>query len=232
MDRLELHVRQSGLDEGGRALDLVVQELLEIAHAVGDAVRRWRHEGGGPRARASDPVLRPAELARLLLCSPALREQDAVDLADQSIREGEPFTESREAVLQRSDVARYLYDIVEWYAWRLVQLEEQQVGQRRLGALDLRREHGLPAHIGVEKELRVREKRGHAVEPTQGDQGRVQCLAQRRVRSDRGPRRKGCGDERANDLAANRRKRRELPGWSSTHVPLAMKGSFRRQVVV
>jgi hypothetical protein len=56
-------------------------------------------------------------------------------------------------------------------AGRLFDLEEQQVGERRLRALDLRGEHRLLAHVAVEEEVGVGEQRGDAVEAPKGEQG-------------------------------------------------------------
>ena len=44
---------------------------------------------------------------------------------------------------------------VEWHRGRLLQLEKQQVGERGLGAFDLRRKHRLAADIGVKENVRL-----------------------------------------------------------------------------
>jgi len=44
-------------------------------------------------------------------------------------------------------------NVVEWRAGRLLHFKEQEVGERRLGAFDLGREHCFAPDIGVEEEL-------------------------------------------------------------------------------
>ena len=59
-------------------------------------------------------------------------------------------------MLKRGYVVRDFDDIVEWDAGHSLQLEKKEVGQRRLGTFDLRREHGLLAHVSIEKKCLVR----------------------------------------------------------------------------
>ena len=69
MDRLELNVCKTGANQVWHRW-VTVEEALEVAHALGDAVVRWRNECGVSWTRPSNPVLRPPELARLLGASP------------------------------------------------------------------------------------------------------------------------------------------------------------------
>src|SRR5262245_18599545 len=54
-------------------------------------------------------------------------------------------------MFQRGDIARDFHHVVEGHTGCLFQLEEQQVGERRLSAFDLRRKHRLATDIGVRK---------------------------------------------------------------------------------
>jgi hypothetical protein len=147
-----------------------VQEALEVGHAVGDGcVRRW-HEDRVARTRPTYPVLAASKLARLLPAPSASSEELPVNLADQSSAERETATQAGKPVLHRGHVVRHLHDVVDGHAWGLLHFEEQQVGERGLRPLDLRREHGLLADIGVEKEPGVRQEGGDAVEPSEGEQ--------------------------------------------------------------
>ena len=78
------------------------------------------------------------------------------------------------AVFEGGYVIGDLHNVVEGYARRLVELEEQQVGQGRLGALDLAGEHRLAPDVGVEEQVGVREQSGDAVQPPAGEQGPFQ----------------------------------------------------------
>jgi hypothetical protein len=56
----------------------------------------------------------------------------------------------------------------------LVELEEQQIGQGRLCTFDLAGEHRLAPDVGVKKQVRVRQKSCHAVQPPAGEQTLLQ----------------------------------------------------------
>ena len=74
-------------------------------------------------------------------------------------------------MVERGDVVRDLDDVVERDAGRLLDLEEQQVGERGLRALDLRREHGFLADVGVEEERLVGQEGRDAVESAEREDG-------------------------------------------------------------
>lgn len=57
--------------------------------------------------------------------------------AQQTVGEREASAQPGHAVFEGGDVIGDLHNIVEGYARRFAQLEEQQVGQGRLGTLDL-----------------------------------------------------------------------------------------------
>jgi hypothetical protein len=58
--------------------------------------------------------------------------------------------------------------VVQRNTGRLCVLKKQQVEERRLPPLDLRREDGLLTKVGVEEELEVRERGGLAIQPADG----------------------------------------------------------------
>src|SRR5688572_1688484 len=105
------------------------------------------------RATAADPVLAAPILPRHLPLPPAPRQQDAVDLADQPARQGKASAQTLEAMVERPDIVRDLDHVLQGNAGRLLQLEEEEIRERGLRALDLGGEHRLPAHIRVEKEV-------------------------------------------------------------------------------
>jgi hypothetical protein len=91
-------------------------------------VLRWRrHEVGVSGTGSTEPVLAPAELSGLFICSPPALEQLVVYLAQQTVRERESPVQSNHAVLEGGDVARDLDHIVERNSGRFVKLEEKQV---------------------------------------------------------------------------------------------------------
>ena len=95
----------------------------------------------------------------------------AVHLADQAQREGQGV-EPPQPVHHGVDVARHLTHVVEGGARGGLGLEAQQVGERRLRALDLGREHGFLADVHVEEQLLARQQHGDAVEPPERALGR------------------------------------------------------------
>lgn len=65
-----------------------VNERFKPAQALHDAMRWGRHEQRVAGTRAANPVLRPAERARMFVLSPTFREQDFVDFANQAQEKG------------------------------------------------------------------------------------------------------------------------------------------------
>jgi hypothetical protein len=114
----------------------------------------------------------------MLVGSAALGNQDPLNLPDEPVREGEAVADALQAVLQGGDVAGHLYDVVHRDAWHLVQLEEKQVRERGLRALDLRGEDGLLADVRIEEELSIGKQCGDAVEAAQRQERFVERLAQ------------------------------------------------------
>ena len=82
--------------------------------------------------------------------------------------------------VERGNVVRGFLCVLAQRLGRRVVLEEQQVRERGLGALDLRGEHGLLAHVHVEQAVGL-EGGGDALEPAEGpSRGLAQALQLRR----------------------------------------------------
>ena len=152
MDGLELHVCQGGLQQRRSGLWLVMQEALEVAHAIQHLVRRRRHEGGVPWAGAPDPVLAAPELPWRLSTPAPISQKHTVDLAEQPQRQREAPAQTLETILERGHVVAHLAHVIQRHPRLLLQLEEQQIGERGLGALDHAGEHRLLAHVHVEEQ--------------------------------------------------------------------------------
>ena len=174
VDGLELDVGERGLQQEGQAAGVVMQELFQRAHARLNLLGRGRDEVGIAGAGAADPVLAAAELAGLFFIAAALRHEGGVHFAEETVREREAFANARHAVLQGGDVIGDFHHVVERHAWSLGQLKEQEVGEGRLRALDLRGEHGLAPDVRVEKKMRVRQQGADAVQPSNGECGALQ----------------------------------------------------------
>ena len=127
-------------------------ETFERGHAIRDRSVRWRSEDGVAGTAAAQPVLRSPELARILAAAAAAGEENAMNLAYEAIGQRQSFAQAHDAVLERGDVVGYFHYIIQRDARRLVELEQQQVRERRLRALDLRGKHSLLADVRVEEE--------------------------------------------------------------------------------
>src|SRR5262245_47560746 len=82
--------------------------------------------------------------------------------------------EAFHASVEGGDAAAHFACIVERDTWLLVGFVEEQVGEGRLRALDLRGENGLLAHEAVEEERDVWEMRRDGVESAECDEGVVE----------------------------------------------------------
>src|SRR5262249_21361886 len=120
VDRLELDMRERGLDERWRAARAIVEEQLERSHARRPVARGRRDESRRARSLAADPVLARPEFAGRLRAAAPLREEHPVDLLEQAQRERESSAEPRHAVRHRGDVVRHLLDVFDRDAGRLL----------------------------------------------------------------------------------------------------------------
>ncbi len=87
--------------------------------------------------------------------------------ADEAVGQGESFLQAPNAVFERSHIVRHFDNIIEGHSWRLFQLKEQEVGQRRLCSFNLRGEQRLPADVGVKEDAGIRQKQRDAIQSAQ-----------------------------------------------------------------
>ena len=87
MYRLELHMGQRRLEQYRGRLRLVMEEELQLAHALQHLFGRRRNEGRIARTGAADPVLAAPEFPRGLIAATTLGQQHTVDLAEQPQRQ-------------------------------------------------------------------------------------------------------------------------------------------------
>jgi hypothetical protein len=73
-------------------------------------------------------------------------------------------------MLQACHIAGDLDDVVKRNAGCFLQLEQQQIGQRRLGALDLGGEQGLAPQVGVEEQIGIGQQGGDTIQAATGQQ--------------------------------------------------------------
>ena len=88
-------------------------------------------------------------------------------------REREAAGQPGQAVFQRRHVAGHLHHIIEKNPGSLRQLEEQQIRQGGLGALDLAGEQGFAADVGVEEQVGIGKQACHAIEAPTGQEGAI-----------------------------------------------------------
>ncbi len=203
VDGLELHVRESRTHKDRQAIAVRVEEALQVGHAVLDRRVRRRDETGVPGPRAADPVLRAPELARGAAAPAAPRQQHAVDLAYQPVGEREPRSQSGKPVVESGDVVGDLRDVADGRAGQFLQLEEQEVRQRRLRPLDLRGQHRFLADVRVQEERRVWQQRRDPVEATDREHGCLEGLLPPGAEVERRDRRERGGHEGADRLPAH-----------------------------
>src|SRR5262249_12511110 len=112
------------------------QELFQLAEAFEQVLRWRRHEGGVARSRAADPVLGLAKLAGFVLAVSSF-QQHAVDLFYEPERKWKLFR-YLDSVSHRGGVAENLLYVAQRNACGAFYLEQQQVGEARLGSFYLR----------------------------------------------------------------------------------------------
>jgi hypothetical protein len=179
-----------------------MDEALQVGQQPRHLVWWRRHERGPARPRTADPVLRAPQLARLLAGAACAIEQQAVGVAQQAHRDRQAGL-AAQVVAHEAEGAQVVGDLLDIgrVGQHLASLVIEQVGQRGLGALDLRGEQRLLADGAVEQPVDRRHQAGHAGQPGQGHLGaavgdRVALSRQRRV-----GRRQRIGHERLHRLA-------------------------------
>ena len=205
MDGLELDMDEARLDQGRNLRRVGMDEFLQVGHEVGNLAGRRRHEHRVAGAAAADPVLRAPEFAGLPFAAASLRQQFLVNPPDQAQRDRKALPYSREAVIHGRDVVRNVLNVVERHPRQLRPFEQQELGQRRLRALDLGREQCLFPDIHVEEQVGVRQDRGHAIEPAEREIGIIQQAVEP-VHADRRRRRQGRRNKRFDPLPDRRQR--------------------------
>jgi hypothetical protein len=195
VNRLELGVRQRSMDQY-RACGILMEESLEIVQRLAHRGDRRRHIGGlGQRyVSGSDPVLRGAELTRLLLRAATAGEQHAMDLPDQPQRERQ-LRQALQSVVHRPHIVDDVLHVTRQAASLWTDLECEDILQRALCSLDLGTEHRLTPDIHGDEEIWIRQ---HARDTVQTSE-RLVCLGEQRkhggIDAERWVRRQGRGDE-------------------------------------
>ena len=149
MDTLELYVRKRGPDQQRHIPGLAVKKRFELAHALHDEIGRRGNESCVARAGASDPVLAAAKLTGVLFASPSARKQNRVNLSNQAQRKRKALAHAFQTVIKRGDVVGDVLHIFDGNAGDFLVFEKQEVGKRRLRALDLRGQQRFLSDPGV-----------------------------------------------------------------------------------
>src|SRR5512136_2441395 len=106
---------------------LIVDEPLELSHAVFDLGRRRRDKMRNAGPSSSNPVLRAAEFTRRLFASPAAGEKLLVYFPNEPVGERETLAQPRNSMFHGRDVIRNLDHIIKRDTRRLFKLKQQQV---------------------------------------------------------------------------------------------------------
>ena len=202
VERLELHVHQRHAHEGRQRRRRVVDVALQIGQQPGQVVRRRGHKHRAARPCAAHPVLRTPQFPRLLAGAPGAVEQQAVRVAQQPHRDGQP-RDAAQVVAHQPEGTQVVGDFfdVGGVGEHLPGFVVEQVGQRGLGAFDLRREQRLLAQGAVEQPINRRDQAGHPGQPGQRHLGPVVSRVVALRGQGRAGRRQRMGHEGAHHLA-------------------------------
>ena len=203
MDRLELNVDEPSLDEVRHLRPVLVHEGFERSENRVELRHGRRDEERVARTATSNPILRTPELAWVLGAAATAAKKPSVHLPDEPQRERQ-LVEPLQPEHHRIDVVGDLANVVDRLAGLRVGFEAEQVGERGLGAFDLRGEHRLLADVHVEEQVLPRQEHGDAVEPTERAFRDAQAI-QKRQDVDRWLGRQRRRHEGANDFAGDGR---------------------------
>src|SRR5665213_736311 len=109
-----------------------MQERFKLAHQL-HYFRGWRRDKRcGSRSGAANPVLTLTELTRSFFAAPTVRQQDIVNLANESKRKRKPFANPGNPVRERGHVVGYFLDVSHRDARSFGALKNEQIGERGL----------------------------------------------------------------------------------------------------
>lgn len=146
--------------------------LREIAEQPADFVGWRRHESGVAGPCAADPILAASDLPGLPARAAAPLHQPAMGFVQESHRERQPLR----ALQLAARVGESVYVVADFLdiVGRCCRstglgacLERQQVHERRLRSLDLRRHNGFFANEGIDEPLDRRHHLPGQVEPAE-----------------------------------------------------------------
>src|SRR3990170_2610378 len=89
-----------------------------------------------------------------------------MNLAEEPQANREPAPNALEAMIHRPDVVRGLADVLDRHARRNVVLEEQEVGERRLSAFDLRRQDRFLPDVRVQELIWIGQQQRDSIQTT------------------------------------------------------------------
>ena len=123
--------------------------------------RRRRPEECVARPGSADPVLAAAEFARQVISTATATagQLPVEDLAQQAGGEGEALPQPGQIMVPAQPRSCRPSPPRQTGRRGFLQFEQQQIGEGRLGALDLGGEQGLPPPLGVEEHLGVGQQR-------------------------------------------------------------------------
>ena len=177
MNRLELRMRNTRLENRRCSPVFVMQVLFEVVERDLHLVRGWRNELRIARSRAPNPVLRSAELSGCLSSPAAVAHQHRMRLAEQpQCQRQTTGLNALGGMLERGNIVRNLQYVRDRRSGRLLILIREQVGECRLRPFDLAREHRLFSHIHIKEAVRI-EQRGRTVQSAEGMSRVFGCVA-------------------------------------------------------
>ena len=162
VDGFELGVDQRDPDQRRQVGVGGMDEALQVRQQTGHLLRRWRHEGGIARSRAANPVLRATQFAGQLAGTSRPIEQPPMGLAQQANAERQAMRVAQ-LPLHPAEGALIVGDLLDIVGVADLQTGflVKQVGQRGLGALDLRGEQCLLADGAVKQPFHRRDQARH-----------------------------------------------------------------------
>ena len=127
MDGFKLDMDEARINQGSIGPLFLMQIFLKSIQTLHQSLWRRRNKGGIARPRSTNPVLRCAELAWLLVAAPPFGKKDRMHLADQAQRNRKTFTDTLQAMFQRGNIRRHFCHIIDGDAGHFAAFMEQQI---------------------------------------------------------------------------------------------------------
>src|SRR5450755_3152122 len=116
MNRFELHMDKSGLDENRQPVFFIVKEMFKTVETFHHSFWWGGNKCSIARSVAANPILRATKFTWCFVRSALAAQKDRVNLSNQAQRKWKASINATETMLHRGHIVGNLFNIVDGHA--------------------------------------------------------------------------------------------------------------------